>query len=91
MNGAHQVTCCYEAVDLKVHFYGERIAIVTFGIVERSAAVSQAKDDAKHDAVKDYYRATGTFQLKDGKWQAVALQITKFQEEPVKDKVKLLN
>jgi hypothetical protein len=80
-----QVKCCFTTGDFKVHLYGEEMAVVTFGVVERSPAPGEVKNDA----VKDYYRATGTFRLSDGKWQAVALQITKFQEEPAKDKSKL--
>jgi hypothetical protein len=81
------MTCCYAAVDFNVRLYGQETAVVTFGVVEHSAAEFQAKGDV----IKDFYHATGTFRLSNGKWQAVALQITKVTEEPVRDKAKLSN
>jgi hypothetical protein len=85
--GSTTMACCYTAVDFKVRLFGQETAVVTFGVVEHSVAEFQSKDDV----IKDYYRLTGTFRLSNGKWQAVALQATRVQEEPVHDKAKLSN
>ena len=61
----------YEAEDFTVHPYGE-MAVVNFRLILHN--VENGKP------VTAYYRNTGTFLKRDGKWQAVAWQATKVPE-----------
>jgi len=62
----------YSAEDITVHEYGE-MAVVAFRLVGRAEA-----SDGK--SVTNYYRNTGTFLRRSGRWQAVAWQATKISE-----------
>lgn len=62
----------YSAEDITVHEYGE-MAVVAFRLVGRATA-----SDGK--TVTSFYRNTGTFLRRNGKWQAVAWQATKVSE-----------
>ena len=61
----------YDADDFTVHPYGE-MAVVNFRLIMHNM------EDGK--PVTAYYRNTGTFLKRDGKWQAVAWQATKVPE-----------
>ncbi len=61
----------YEADDFTVHPYGE-IAVVNFRLIMHN--VENGKP------VTAYYRNTGTFLKRNGKWQAVAWQATRVPE-----------
>ncbi len=58
----------FEADDFTVHPYGD-MAVVNFRLIAHNI------DNGKPMVV--YYRNTGTFLKRDGKWQAVAWQATK--------------
>jgi ketosteroid isomerase-like protein len=62
----------YEADDFTVHPYGE-MAVVNFRLVLHNIEGGKP--------VTVYYRNTGTFLKRNGKWQAVAWQATKVPEE----------
>ncbi|HKW56570.1 MAG TPA: nuclear transport factor 2 family protein [Candidatus Acidoferrum sp.] len=61
----------YSAEDITVHEYGE-MAVVAFRLVGRT--------EREGKVVTAYYRNTGTFLHRDGRWQAVAWQATKMGE-----------
>lgn len=58
----------YDADDFTVHPYGT-VAIVNFRLIQRNGAQT------------NYFRNTGTFLKRNGKWQAVAWQATKVPEQ----------
>jgi ketosteroid isomerase-like protein len=62
----------FEADDFTVHPYGE-MAVVNFRLIAHNS------ENGKPTTV--YYRNTGTFLKRHGKWQAVAWQATKVPEE----------
>lgn len=61
----------FEADDFTVHPYGE-MAVVNFRLIAHNT------ENGKQTTV--YYRNTGTFLKRNGKWQAVAWQATKAPE-----------
>ena len=61
----------YEADDFTVHPYGN-VAVVNFRLVQHN------EKDGKQDT--NYFRNTGTFLKRNGKWQVVAWQATKVPE-----------
>ena len=61
----------FEGDDFTVHPYGE-VAVVNFRLIMHNV------EDGK--PVTAYYRNTGTFMKRNGKWQAVAWQATKVPE-----------
>ena len=61
----------YEADDFTVHPYGEMV-VVNFRLIAHNI------DNGK--PTTGYYRNTGTFLKRNGKWQAVAWQATKVPE-----------
>ena len=61
----------YEADDFTVHPYGE-MAVVNFRLI--------AHNTENGKPTTAYYRNTGTFLKRNGKWQAVAWQATKIPE-----------
>ena len=61
----------FDADDFTVHPYGE-MAVVNFRLIMHNA------ENAK--AATAYFRNTGTFMKRNGKWQAVAWQATKVPE-----------
>jgi ketosteroid isomerase-like protein len=67
----------FEADDFTVHPYGE-MAVVNFRLIAHN------NENGKPTTV--YYRNTGTFLKRNGKWQAVAWQATKVPEAAAKDK-----
>lgn len=64
----------YSAEDITVHDYGDT-AIVAFRLVGRT----EHKDGKVEEA---YFRNTGTFLRRNGRWQVVAWQATKIPEQP---------
>ncbi|HWG39768.1 MAG TPA: nuclear transport factor 2 family protein [Candidatus Acidoferrales bacterium] len=62
----------YEGVDFLVNDYGDK-AVANFVLVMHNIE--------NGNPVKVYYRNTGTFLKRGGKWQAVAWQATKIEEE----------
>jgi ketosteroid isomerase-like protein len=62
----------YDADDFTVHPYGE-MAVVNFRLIAHNT------ENGKPTTV--YYRNTGTFLKRNGKWQAVAWQATKVPEK----------
>jgi ketosteroid isomerase-like protein len=64
----------FSAEDITVHDYGDT-AVVAFRLVGRT----EHKDGKVEEA---YYRNTGTFLKRDGRWQVVAWQATKIPEQP---------
>lgn len=58
----------YEADDFTVHPYGE-MAVVNFRLIQHN------EQDGKQET--NYFRNTGTFLKRNGKWQVVAWQATK--------------
>jgi ketosteroid isomerase-like protein len=64
----------FEADDFTVHTYGE-MAIVNFRLIGHNV---------DKDKLTTYFRNTGTFLKRNGKWQAVAWQATKVPEAPTK-------
>ena len=62
----------YEADDFTVHPYGD-MAVVNFRLIMHNI------EDSKPVTV--YYRNTGTFLKRNGKWQAVSWQATKVPEK----------
>jgi ketosteroid isomerase-like protein len=61
----------YEADDFTVHPYGDT-AVVNFRLIMHSTEGGKA--------TAAYFRNTGTFMKRDGKWQAVAWQATRVTE-----------
>lgn len=70
-NAAPEPKVSYGAEDVRIRQYGN-IATCAFRLVQHT----EGKPD-------NFFRNTGTFILRNGKWQVVAWQATK-QEEPVK-------
>ncbi len=66
----------FDADQITVHAYGD-FAVVAFRLIQNVVN----KDGSKET---HYYRNTGTFQKRDGRWQAVAWQATKVPEEKKK-------
>ncbi len=66
-----QPQATFEADDFTVHPYGD-VAVVNFRLIMHNV------EDGK--PVTAYYRNTGTFLKRKGKWQAVAWQATKAPE-----------
>ena len=66
----------FDADQITVHAYGD-FAVVAFRLIQNVVN----KDGTKET---HYYRNTGTFQKRDGRWQAVAWQATKVPEEKAK-------
>jgi len=62
----------YDADDFTVHPYGER-AVVNFRLIMHNNEGGKA--------TTSYFRNTGTFLKRHGKWQAVAWQATKVPEK----------
>lgn len=62
----------YEADDFTVHPYGE-MAVVNFRLIQHNVK------DGKQET--NYFRNTGTFLQRDGKWQVVAWQSTRVPSE----------
>ncbi|MCU1221268.1 MAG: hypothetical protein JWN42_2465 [Candidatus Angelobacter sp.] len=65
----------FEADDFTVHPYGE-MAVVNFRLIAHNTENGQP--------TTVYYRNTGTFLKRNGKWQAVAWQATKVPDTPAK-------
>ncbi len=59
----------FSAEDVLVHSYGD-FAVVAFKLVQKL-----------DDGTRNEFRNTGTFQKRDGRWQAVAWQSTKVPKE----------
>lgn len=62
----------YEADDFTVHPYGE-MAVVNFRLIQHN------EKDGKQET--NYFRNTGTFLKRNGKWQVVAWQATRVPAE----------
>ncbi|MGC2463622.1 MAG: nuclear transport factor 2 family protein [Candidatus Acidiferrum sp.] len=62
----------YSAEDIMVHEYGDTV-VVAFRLVGRTQHADGKMETA-------YYRSTGTFVRRNGRWQAVAWQATKISE-----------
>ena len=77
VRAANDPQMTFEADDFTVHPYGE-MAVVNFCLIAHNT------EDGKPTTV--YYRNTGTFLKRNGKWQAVAWQATKAPEASAKDK-----
>jgi len=71
VRAASQPQATYEADDFTVHPYGD-MTVVNFRLIMHNV------EDGK--PVTAYYRNTGTFMKRNGKWQAVAWQATKAPE-----------
>lgn len=67
----------FDADDFTVHPYGE-MAVVNFRLIMHNTENGKA--------TTTYFRNTGTFLKRNGKWQAVAWQATKVPEAAPKDK-----
>lgn len=65
----------YEADDISVHPYGD-MAVVNFRLVQHN------EKEGKQET--NYFRNTGTFLKRNGKWQVVAWQSTKVPAEQTK-------
>lgn len=72
VRAANEPQATYEADDFTVHPYGE-MAVVNFRLVQHN------EKDGKQET--NYFRNTGTFLKRNGKWQVVAWQATKVPEE----------
>lgn len=64
VRAANEPAATYEGDDFTVHPYG-KMAVVNFRLVQHNGAET------------NYFRNTGTFMKRNGKWQAVAWQATK--------------
>ena len=67
VRAASEPQATYEADDITVHPYGN-MAVINFRLVQHNGAQT------------NYFRNTGTFLKRNGKWQAVAWQATKVPE-----------
>ena len=67
VRAANEPGATYEAEDVTVHPYGN-MAVINFRLVQRNGGQT------------NYFRNTGTFLKRNGKWQAVAWQATKAAE-----------
>lgn len=68
VRAVNEPNASYEADDFTVHPYGE-MAIVNFRLVQHN------EKDGKQET--NYFRNTGTFLKRNGKWQVVAWQATR--------------
>jgi len=64
VRAANEPAATYEADDVTVHPYGD-VAVINFRLVQHNGQEA------------NYFRNTGTFLKRNGKWQAVAWQATK--------------
>jgi len=71
VRAANEPQATFEADDFTVHPYGE-MAVVNFRLVMHNTENGKA--------TTAYFRNTGTFLKRNGKWQAVAWQATKVPE-----------
>jgi ketosteroid isomerase-like protein len=71
VRAANQPQATFEGDDFTVHPYGD-VAVVNFRLVMHNL------EDGK--PVTAYFRNTGTFMKRNGKWQAIAWQATKVPE-----------
>src|SRR5215467_7673678 len=71
VRAANDPSATYEADDFTVHPYGD-MAVVNFRLIMHNT------ENGKTTTA--YFRNTGTFLKRDGKWQAVAWQATKVPE-----------
>jgi hypothetical protein len=71
-----RATSTYDADEITVHQYGDA-AIVNFRLIAKQNG-AEAKTAEK---TTQYYRNTGTFVKRDGRWQAVAWQSTRVPEK----------
>ena len=62
----------FSAEDVVVHQYGD-VAVVAFKLVQKLS-----------DGARNEFRNTGTFQKRDGRWQAIAWQSTKIPRQETK-------
>lgn len=69
---APRANATYNGEDFQVHEYGN-LAVVNFRLV------MHASEDGK--AIMRSFRNTGTFQKRNGHWQAIAWQATPIQEK----------
>ena len=67
VRASNEPQATYDADDITVHPYGT-MAVINFRLVQHNGAVT------------NYFRNTGTFVKRNGKWQAVAWQATKVPE-----------
>jgi hypothetical protein len=67
VRAANEPGATYEAEDVTVHPYGN-MAVINFRLVQHNGAET------------NYFRNTGTFLKRNGKWQAVAWQATQAAE-----------
>lgn len=68
VRAANEPNATYEADDFTIHPYGS-MAVVNFRLVQHN------EQDGKKET--NYFRNTGTFLKRNGKWQVVAWQATK--------------
>ena len=68
VRGQNEPNATYDADDITVHPYGS-MAIVNFRLIQHN------QQDGKEET--NYFRNTGTFLKRNGKWQVVAWQATK--------------
>lgn len=68
VRAANEPNATYEADDFTIHPYGN-MAVVNFRLVQHN------EQDGKKET--NYFRNTGTFLKRNGKWQVVAWQATK--------------
>ena len=71
VRAANDPQATYDADDFTVHPYGE-MAVVNFRLIMHNTENGKA--------TTTYFRNTGTFLKRNGKWQAVAWQATKVPE-----------
>ena len=71
VRAANEPQATFEADDFTVHPYGE-MAVVNFRLIMHNTENGKA--------TTAYFRNTGTFLKRNGKWQAVAWQATKVPE-----------
>ncbi|PYP92873.1 MAG: hypothetical protein DMG65_02470 [Candidatus Angelobacter sp. Gp1-AA117] len=72
VRAVNQPKATYEADDITVHPYGDTV-IVNFRLVQHN------EKDGKQETT--YFRNTGAFLKRNGKWQVVAWQATKVPEQ----------
>ncbi|HEY7404284.1 MAG TPA: nuclear transport factor 2 family protein [Candidatus Angelobacter sp.] len=72
VRAANDPQATYDADDFTVHPYGE-MAVVNFRLIMHNTENGKA--------TTAYFRNTGTFMKRNGKWQAVAWQATKVPEK----------
>ncbi|HMF90704.1 MAG TPA: nuclear transport factor 2 family protein [Candidatus Angelobacter sp.] len=71
VRAANEPQATYDADDFTVHPYGD-VAVVNFRLIQHNGAVT------------NYFRNTGTFLKRNGKWQAVAWQATRVPPAEIK-------